>query len=196
METDEKTSELIQHTFSISKTASELSDEKITSSTSKSPLIDVDEKEKVIFKHQVMAGVNGSLKTVKALFKDPTEMITAREELIENNDGQFCVTLHQGDTKMQLSPLSSADNLRVIPVSEVVQVEYEIEDPSDFLVPAILLSIKKHCFIVTNCVELIRPRRIASRIKDDVYTWIFMCEFVNFFVLLFGFTEFGVSFLS
>lgn len=170
VETDEKTSELIQHVFSSSQIASELSDEIITSTASKSPLIDIHSDD-----------------------KDTAEMMSASEELIQNNDGQFCVTLRQGDTKMQLRPLSSADNLRAFPAAEVVRVEHEIEEPFDFFFPSILLSLKKHCYIVANLIELVRPKRIASRKKVDVYSWIFLCEFVNFFVVLFGFTEFGVS---
>lgn len=193
VETDEKTSELIQHVFSSSQIASEPSDEKITSTASKSPLIDVLEREKVIFKHHVEAGVDDSKKTIMTLFKDPMEMISASEELIQSNDGQFCVKLRQGDTEMKLRPISSSDNLRTIPVAAVVRVEHEIEEPFDFLLPSMLMSLKKHGYIVTNLIELVRPSRIASRKKVDVYTWIFLCEFVNFFVLLFGFTEFGVS---
>jgi len=32
-----------------------------------------------------------------------------------------------------------------------------------------------------------------SRLATDVYALMFLCDFVNFFVLLFGFTAFGVS---
>lgn len=33
---------------------------------------------------------------------------------------------------------------------------------------------------------------VTDRVSADVYTYIFLCDFVNFFVLLFGFTAFGV----
>lgn len=32
-----------------------------------------------------------------------------------------------------------------------------------------------------------------SRLATDVYALMFLCDFINFFVLLFGFTAFGVS---
>lgn len=32
-----------------------------------------------------------------------------------------------------------------------------------------------------------------ARLPTDVYAFMFLCDFINFFVLLFGFTAFGVS---
>lgn len=32
----------------------------------------------------------------------------------------------------------------------------------------------------------------VNRVTADVYAYIFLCDFINFFVLLFGFTAFGV----
>lgn len=33
----------------------------------------------------------------------------------------------------------------------------------------------------------------ASRCTSDVYAYMFLCDFINFLVLVFGFTSFGVS---
>lgn len=33
----------------------------------------------------------------------------------------------------------------------------------------------------------------VSRVTVDLYVYIFLCDFINFFVLLFGFTAFGVG---
>lgn len=35
--------------------------------------------------------------------------------------------------------------------------------------------------------------KLSNRVSADVYTYIFLCDFINFFVLLFGFTAFGSS---
>lgn len=32
----------------------------------------------------------------------------------------------------------------------------------------------------------------VSRVTVDLYLYIFLCDFINFFVLLFGYTAFGV----
>lgn len=34
----------------------------------------------------------------------------------------------------------------------------------------------------------------TSRITVDVYAYMFMCDFINFMVVIFGFAAFGVSF--
>lgn len=38
--------------------------------------------------------------------------------------------------------------------------------------------------------QLIQP---TSRVSADVYSYMFLCDFFNFFVLLLGYTSFGVS---
>lgn len=35
-----------------------------------------------------------------------------------------------------------------------------------------------------------------SQVSVDVYAYMFFCDFFNFFVLIFGFSAFGVSFIS
>lgn len=51
---------------------------------------------------------------------------------------------------------------------------------------------KKYCSSFTKFFDqLLKP---VSRVTVDLYTYIFLCDFINFFVLLFGFTSFGVGF--
>lgn len=38
-----------------------------------------------------------------------------------------------------------------------------------------------------------RLLKLSNRVSADVYAYIFLCDFINFFVLLFGFTSFGVT---
>lgn len=50
---------------------------------------------------------------------------------------------------------------------------------------------KKYCSSCTTFFyKLLTP---TNRVTADVYVYIFLCDFTNFFVLLFGFTAFGVS---
>lgn len=39
--------------------------------------------------------------------------------------------------------------------------------------------------------QLLEP---SSRVTADVYAFMFMCDFFNFMVVIFGFASFGVSF--
>lgn len=49
----------------------------------------------------------------------------------------------------------------------------------------------KYCSPFTTFFK--RLLKLANRVSADVYVYIFLCDFINFFVLLFGFTSFGVS---
>lgn len=49
----------------------------------------------------------------------------------------------------------------------------------------------KYCSPFTNFFS--KLLRLTNRVSADVYVYIFLCDFINFFVLLFGFTAFGSS---
>lgn len=51
----------------------------------------------------------------------------------------------------------------------------------------------KYCSPFTNFFK--KLLKLTNRVSADVYSYIFLCDFINFFVLLFGFTAFGVSVL-
>ncbi|KAG7311319.1 hypothetical protein JYU34_002356 [Plutella xylostella] len=44
--------------------------------------------------------------------------------------------------------------------------------------------------------ERVPPRMLApgARVTADVYAYMFLCDFTNFLVVLFGFAAFGVSY--
>lgn len=49
----------------------------------------------------------------------------------------------------------------------------------------------KYCSPFTTFFQ--RLLKLTNRVSADVYVYIFLCDFINFFVLLFGFTSFGGS---
>lgn len=53
------------------------------------------------------------------------------------------------------------------------------------------LSLKKYCSSFTKFFRKLLLQ--VNRVTVDLYVYIFLCDFINFFVLLFGFTAFGVS---
>lgn len=52
------------------------------------------------------------------------------------------------------------------------------------------ISKTKYCSPFTTFFK--KLLKLTNRVSADVYTYIFLCDFINFFVLLFGFTAFGV----
>lgn len=64
-------------------------------------------------------------------------------------------------------------------------------DTSNYLQNVAALSTKKYCSSFTKFFKKLLLQ--VNRVTGDLYVYIFLCDFINFFVLLFGFTAFGVS---
>ncbi|XP_037048036.1 piezo-type mechanosensitive ion channel component isoform X2 [Bradysia coprophila] len=82
---------------------------------------------------------------------------------------------------------STADDVKL--VNEVddgdPQTDYK------YLQKKAIVRTKKYCSSCTTFFhKLLTP---TNRVTADVYVYIFLCDFTNFFVLLFGFTAFGSS---
>lgn len=55
-------------------------------------------------------------------------------------------------------------------------------------------SLKKHCSPLLSFFEQLIDS--SSRVNADVYTYMFLCDFFNIFVVVFGFSAFGVNNLN
>ncbi|XP_031619369.1 piezo-type mechanosensitive ion channel component isoform X2 [Contarinia nasturtii] len=98
---------------------------------------------------------------------------------------------------------ASNQNVAVVPKPEVdengerdklVQFEKTPEESSygqNYFSNVSAISKTKYCSPFTNFFR--RLLKMTNRVSADVYTYIFLCDFINFFVLLFGFTAFGSS---
>ncbi|XP_055299160.1 piezo-type mechanosensitive ion channel component isoform X9 [Sitodiplosis mosellana] len=67
----------------------------------------------------------------------------------------------------------------------------EINDAHNYFSNVSAISKTKYCSPFTNFFR--KLLKMTNRVSADVYTYIFLCDFINFFVLLFGFTAFGSS---
>ncbi|XP_037913806.1 piezo-type mechanosensitive ion channel component isoform X2 [Hermetia illucens] len=68
-----------------------------------------------------------------------------------------------------------------------VHVSNFIEEPGNYLPEIIKVTSAKYCSpIVTFLQDLL----YKARLPTDVYAYMFFCDFINFFVLLFGFSAF------
>ncbi|VVC24089.1 Hypothetical protein CINCED_3A012133 [Cinara cedri] len=60
---------------------------------------------------------------------------------------------------------------------------------TDNILEIMPLSIKKHCSPLVFFFEQLSDS--SSRVNADVYTFMFLCDFINIFVVVFGFSAFG-----
>lgn len=54
-----------------------------------------------------------------------------------------------------------------------------------------IFRLKNHCSPLVFFFEQLIDS--SSRVNADVYTYMFLCDFINIFVVVFGFSAFGVS---
>jgi piezo-type mechanosensitive ion channel component 1/2 len=199
---DDKTAELIQYSLMTGENGEvdEVSG-KIYRTESEEKLIDDEEdlKQKALFKNELCSNYDENSgeekKTLKAIYKDTYEIIKGKEDIFEDNHGKVVIKLRQGNTRMRLRPIDPLD-CKIYAANELVEVETVIEEPFEFFPSAVSLAIKRYFYITRNFFEMIKPKHTASRKRVDVYKYMFFCDFLNFFVLLFGFTEFVVSFFE
>ncbi|XP_059615886.1 piezo-type mechanosensitive ion channel component isoform X4 [Phlebotomus argentipes] len=72
---------------------------------------------------------------------------------------------------------------------QLVQVTDVKEQPSSIIPPVVKLSFNRHCSAFRIFFGQLLDR--SSRVSADVYAYMFFCDFINFMVVLFGFTSFG-----
>ncbi|XP_055712299.1 piezo-type mechanosensitive ion channel component isoform X3 [Phlebotomus papatasi] len=72
---------------------------------------------------------------------------------------------------------------------QLVQVTDVKEQPTSIIPPVVKLSFNRHCSAFRIFFGQLLDR--SSRVSADVYAYMFFCDFINFMVVLFGFTSFG-----
>lgn len=150
-------------------------------------------KQRILNKQQLKRDYETNEMTIKSTYKNPTELLKAREEIFEDQHGKLTIKLRQGTTKLRLHRIDKSDSTRTYPINELITVESVIEEPFEYFPAVVWMSIKRHAYLVENFMTIIKPKRSRTSNRVDVYKYMFLCDFVNFLVLLFGFTEFDVS---
>lgn len=72
----------------------------------------------------------------------------------------------------------------------LVCVTHHTEDSGDYFPQIVKHSFQKYTESVKSFFNQLLDRQ--SRKTADVYGYLFLCDFINFFVILFGFSAFGV----
>ncbi|CAO1373323.1 unnamed protein product [Diamesa tonsa] len=101
------------------------------------------------------------------------------------------ITLRQDHVSLKIRPFE-CPKMYQQPKEKCIIVDNTIEEPSDFSPNIFLLSFQKHVSHLKNFIKTLVQKR--SRKVVDVYMYMFMCEFINFFVLLFGYSDFALQF--
>ncbi|KAG5675805.1 hypothetical protein PVAND_005679 [Polypedilum vanderplanki] len=85
-------------------------------------------------------------------------------------------------------PDENGKSVRVVDDKDTVIVEETVEEPEGWL-GMIKISCQKYLSSIKEFVNQLFDRQ--SKKSADVYGFLFLCDFINFFVILFGFSAFG-----
>lgn len=196
---DSMTTKMIQHSLNnCDPLNKEFSEQKIETTNSVNELISDEEnlKQKIIYKHALSTDYVENKVMMKAVYKAQSDWISAQETAFKDFKGQDVIQLCQEDVQLKLRLLDPSDHTKVYPVDRLTVVDNLIEEPLDFLPSSTMMAIKHHAYILSKFLELMRPKhKIYERKRVDVYKYMFLCDFINFLVLLLGFEEFVVSFI-
>lgn len=110
-------------------------------------------------------------------------------ELVKNSKE---IVIANNDEKLKLTPIpdENGKTVRVIDNRDTVVVEEMDEEPVNYITMA-KISFKKYMSTAKEFVRQLFDRE--SRHTADIYGFLFLCDFVNFFVILFGFSAFGTQ---
>jgi hypothetical protein len=88
------------------------------------------------------------------------------------------------------APDENGKTVRVVDDRDAVVVEEDDEETKDYVALA-KISFQKYVSVTREFVRQLFDRE--SRHTADIYGFLFLCDFVNFFVILFGFSAFGTQ---
>lgn len=88
------------------------------------------------------------------------------------------------------APGENGKTVRVVDERDTVVEEEEEELPKDYVA---LVKISFHKYVSTTREFARQLFDRESRHTADIYGFLFLCDFVNFFVILFGFSAFGTQ---
>jgi hypothetical protein len=188
---DPKSKNLIRQTIvhGLKPQPSEISNEP-TSIESSDVLTDESEMSiKKLYRHEY----NEEKNEIDAILKEGPLIMKAREEIFCDNKGRLALKLTQEDLKLRIRPIDVVeDSMKNFPIQRIVTIESEIEEP---IFPAVLMmSIQRYISLTSGYLKGLFDHYRTPRQPVDMYTFMFFFEFVNFFVLVFGFSTFAVSY--
>ncbi|XP_070509149.1 piezo-type mechanosensitive ion channel component-like [Chironomus tepperi] len=152
-----------------------------------------ESSSKIVMKVEVRDAEQNQKSTLKEVIKSKKEILKANEDIFNDNLGKLSIMITQGDSTIKLYPIDPADTKKNFKINELVMVEHELVDPVHFYSSVIVLSFKQYFSLLIDFIKFLVPKHHIPRKSVDVYTFCFLCDFMNFFVLLFGFSKFAIQ---
>lgn len=146
----------------------------------------------VVFCHRIILKSLGLWKSEVPVEKpDPGETYKV-ETNAETAGTSNEIVLVNNDEKIKLTPPhdENGKTVRVVDDRDTVIVEQSDEVPADYLT-LVKISVAKYMSTAKEFLRQLFDRE--SRHTADIYGFLFLCDFVNFFVILFGFSAFGTQ---
>uniref|UniRef100_A0A1L8DF30 Putative piezo-type mechanosensitive ion channel component isoform x14 n=1 Tax=Nyssomyia neivai TaxID=330878 RepID=A0A1L8DF30_9DIPT len=135
-----------------------------------------DFKEEPISEGPYQVNQNSGNAEEKALVKKANDLERKTEECGSNQ----AIAIAKVHTENILCPSTDM---------QLVQVTDVKEQPTSIIPPVVKLSFNRHCSAFQIFFGQLLDR--SSRVSADVYAYMFFCDFINFMVVIFGFTSFG-----
>ncbi|CAH1708045.1 unnamed protein product [Chironomus riparius] len=143
----------------------------------------------VVFCHRIILKSLGLWKsevpTDKLMPGEKYQVETVNKE-IEKESNEI-VLLKNNDKK---KPDENGKSVTMIDNKDLVMVE-ESDDEASGFVAMFKLSCQKYMSSIKEFINQLFDRQ--SKRSADVYGFLFLCDFINFFVILFGFSAFGTQ---
>jgi hypothetical protein len=156
---------------------------------SQNHLIREDSGTHLVYRHELDS--NNVIKEV--VIKKRNQLLRANEKVFKDTEGRQIILLCQDEVRLRLNPIDDSEEERNYTNEKIVFVEHTIEEPTCFAPVIIVRSCMQYFSLICNFSRKLLPsHRTALRKPVDVYTYMFLCGFTNFFVLLFGFSQFVV----
>ncbi|XP_055643566.1 piezo-type mechanosensitive ion channel component isoform X1 [Toxorhynchites rutilus septentrionalis] len=122
----------------------------------------------------------------KSLIKAAVEVEKDRESLIIQQDKLTELSMVKVDEAAERHGPDETGN-----GTALVCITHHAEAPGDYFPHVVKHSFQKYCGSVKAFFSQLLDRQ--SRKTADVYGYLFLCDFINFFVILFGFSAFGTQ---
>lgn len=196
VETDIKTSQILKHHHKLRVKDDEPADGGTAIQCSEEFLI-AEDSDMSLHRHELTHLIDQDQQMLlRSRFRKRNEIVTATTRVNENDHGVQRLRIEQDEVDILLEPLQGKndDDFDIDFTSTVVIEKTPIEfNPTSLQFKLLLMTLKKYFFGDLNFKNIFETRPKLQRTQYDVYKFTFLCEILNFFVLLFGFTEFNVS---
>jgi piezo-type mechanosensitive ion channel component 1/2 len=139
----------------------------------------------VVFCHRII------LKSLGLWKSEAPSDNSAEKYQIESDERKNEIAIAKKEEKNLTLPDENGKTVRVIDDRDTVIVEETDEDQKVDYVMLAKISFNKYMSTAKEFIRQLFDRE--SRHTADIYGFLFLCDFINFFVILFGFSAFGTQ---